>query len=326
MGHRLPPLPAIEAFLFAARSSSFREAAQHLALSPSALSRRLQTLETFTGVTLLERSAPPKLTAAGRRYYQAIAGRLDEILAATEALRLIPDDQRLLLMCPPSLAMNWLMPRLPHFIEQHPELDVEIVIGHDLNMLRLGNADIGLASVMRDFTGLPTDPTVPLEAVAVAPRALAAGRPPPGSLNELSGYRLLGLEKPTDFWARWLKLAGYDGPTVEDHTRYETWGLMYEASANGFGLALAVSAIANSYLREGRLAPCFDISVEYNSGYRIAYSNQKTRSRPSVRRLAAWLSEEMLQARDEFRTLIQQQAPMGDAAGGGANSVGATIQ
>ena len=33
MGRRLPPLPAIEAFLFAARSSSFRAAAQQLALS-----------------------------------------------------------------------------------------------------------------------------------------------------------------------------------------------------------------------------------------------------------------------------------------------------
>ena len=91
MGRRLPPLPAIEAFLFAARSSSFRAAAQQLALSPSAFSRRLQTLETFIGVTLFERSAPPTLTAAGRRYYQAVAGRLDEILVATEELRLIPD-------------------------------------------------------------------------------------------------------------------------------------------------------------------------------------------------------------------------------------------
>jgi hypothetical protein len=61
MGRRLPPLPAIEAFLFAARLSSFRAAAQQLALSPSAFSRRLQTLEAFTGVALFERSALPTL-------------------------------------------------------------------------------------------------------------------------------------------------------------------------------------------------------------------------------------------------------------------------
>ena len=179
MGRRLPPLPAIEAFLFAARSSSFRAAARQLALSPSAFSRRLQTLEAFTGVALFERSAPPTLTEAGRRYYQAIAGRLDEILAATEELRLIPDNQRLLVMSPQSLAMNWLMPRLSKFIDQHPGLEVDIVIGVDLNTLRLGKADVALASNMRDFTGLPSDPTVALEAVVVAPRTLAAGRPHP---------------------------------------------------------------------------------------------------------------------------------------------------
>ena len=306
MGRRLPPLPAIEAFLFAARSSSFRAAAQKLALSPSAFSRRLQTLETFAGVALFERSVPPTLTMAGRRYYQAIAGRLDEILAATETLRLIPDRQRLRLASPPSLAMNWLMPRFSNFTDQHPGLEVDIVICRDLNLLRLGKADVALASMLRDFTGLPTDPLAPLEAVAVAPRTLATGRPPPGSLNELPGHKLLGLEKPVDFWARWLDLAGYDGPKVEDPVRYETWGLMYEAAANGFGLTIAVSALANRYLRDGRLSPCFDISVEYNSGYRIVYASQKTRSDAGVRCLSAWLADEMLQSRDEFRALIKR--------------------
>ena len=304
MGRRLPPLPAIEAFLFAARSPSFRAAAQQLALSPSAFSRRLQTLEAFVGVALFERSAPPTLTQAGRRYYGAIAGRLDEILAATEDLRASPDDKRVTLLSPQSLAINWLMPRISDFIDRHPELDVDIVIGTDLNALRLGKADVALASSLRDFAGLPNDPMVALEAVVVAPRTLAAGRPPPASLSELSGYKLLGLEKPADFWSRWLSLAGYDGPALAEPTRYETWGLMYEAAANGFGLTIAVSALANSYLREGRLSPCFDITVEYNSGYRIAYASSKTQSRPGVQRLSSWLADEMLRSRDEFRSLI----------------------
>ncbi len=305
MGRRLPPLPAIEAFLYAARSSSFRAAAQQLALSPSAFSRRLQTLEAFTGGALFERSAPPTLTRAGRRYYQAIAGRLDEIIAATEALRLAPDRQRLVLMSPQSLAINWLMPRLAKFIDQHPGLDIDIVIGIDLNRLRLGKADLALASNLRDFTDLPTDPMAALDAVVVAPPALVFGQPRPRSLDALSDYKLLALEKPVDFWTRWLNRAGYHGPNVRDSTRYETWGLMYEAAANGFGLTIAVSALANSYLREGRLSPCFDICVDYDSGYKIAYANQNTQSRADVGRLSAWLMEEMAQSKDEFRSLAK---------------------
>jgi len=305
MGRRLPPLPAIEAFLYAARSTSFRAAARSLALSPSAFSRRLQTLEAFTGVTLFERAAPSTLTEAGRQYYQAVATRLDEILAATEALRQIPASRRIVLLSPPSLSINWLMPRFSRFIDQNPELEVEIVIGQDLGALRQGRADVALAGEIRDFTGLPTEQLATLEGIAVSARALAYGRRPPRSLQELSGHRLLGIHKPADFWARWLDLVGYDGPSLGDPTRYETWGLMYETAANGFGLTIAVAALANDYLRTGRLVPCVEASVDLMVSYRIAYADRKTQSRAEVRRLTSWLMDEMAQSRDEYQGLIK---------------------
>jgi len=304
MGRRLPPLPAIEAFLFAARSSSFRAAAQQLALSPSAFSRRLQTLEAFTGVALFDRSTPPTLTEAGRQYYQAIAEGLDEILAATEALRQIPPSQRLTLMSPPSLATSWLMPRFSKFTEQNPELDIDIVIGQDLRSMRQGKADLALAGEIRDFTGFPTERLAPLEGIVVSPPALANGRRRPSSLRELPGHKLLAIQKPADFWTRWLELAGYKGPSLGDPTRYETWNLMYEAASNGFGLTIAVAALANNYLRDGRLIPCVEASVDLKVGYKIAYADQKTQSRADVRRLTAWLADEMKQSRDEYRILI----------------------
>ncbi|MBV9511067.1 MAG: LysR family transcriptional regulator [Caulobacteraceae bacterium] len=309
MGRRLPPLPAIEAFLFAARSSSFRAAARQLALSPSAFSRRLQTLEAFIGVALFERSAPPTLTEAGRRYYQAIAGRLDEILAATEALRQTPTSQRLMLLTPPSLATNWLMPRFSRFGAENPGLDVDIVIGRDLNVMRQGKADVALAGDIHDFTGFPTEPLMALEGIAVAPRVLASGRRPPRALKDLPGHKLLAVHKPTDFWARWLELAGYAGPSLGDPTRYETWGLMYEAAANGFGLAIAVCGLANNYLRDGRLAPCVEASVDLKASYRIAFADQRTQSRADVRRLTTWLVAEMKQSSDEYQALVNRPGP-----------------
>jgi DNA-binding transcriptional LysR family regulator len=324
MGRRLPPLPAIEAFLFAARSSSFRAAAQQLALSPSAFSRRLQTLEAFTGVALFDRSTPPTLTEAGRQYYEAIAERLDEILAATEALRQIPVSQRLTLMSPPSLATNWLMPRFSKFIEQNPELDVDIVIGQDLKILRQGKADVALAGDIRDFTGFPTERLATLEGIVVSPPALANGRRRPSSLKELPGHKLLAIQKPTNFWTRWLELAGYKGPRLSSPTRYGTWNLMYEAAANGFGLTIAVAALANNYLRDGRLIPCVEASVDLKASYKIAYANQRTQSRADVRRLTAWLADEMEQSRDEYRSLVGKfTSGRGDPSPGRA---GASIQ
>jgi DNA-binding transcriptional LysR family regulator len=309
MGRRLPPLPAIEAFLYAARAPSFRAAAQQLALSPSAFSRRLQTLEAFTGVALFERSAPPALTAAGRQYYQAISERLDDILDATEALRAAPAEQSLILLSPPSLATNWLMPKLMGFIARNSDLNVDIVIGQDLNLVRQGKADMAISGDVRDFTGLATEQLATLQGIAVSPRTLAYGRQPPTCLKELSGHRLLAIHKPPDFWARWLNGVGYNGPGLGDPTRYETWGLMYEAAANGFGLAIAVAAMANNYLRDGRLIPCVEMSVDFQTRYKLAFASPKTQARADVRRLTAWLTYEMQQSIDEYQSLIKDLAP-----------------
>src|SRR3546814_13861788 len=52
---RLPPLTAIEAFVQVARLGSIKAAAQELALSAPALSRRIQALERFIGRPLFDR-------------------------------------------------------------------------------------------------------------------------------------------------------------------------------------------------------------------------------------------------------------------------------
>ena len=126
------------------------------------------------------------------------------------------------------------MPRFSRFIAQNPELDVDIVIGQDLRIMCQGKADLALAGEIRDFTGFPTERLATLERIVVSPPALANGRRRPCSLKDLPGHKLLAIQKPTNFWTRWLELAGYKGPNLGDPTRYETWNLMYEAASNGF--------------------------------------------------------------------------------------------
>ena len=52
---RLPPLTSIEAFVQVARLGSVKAAAEALALSSPALTRRIQSLERFVGHPLFER-------------------------------------------------------------------------------------------------------------------------------------------------------------------------------------------------------------------------------------------------------------------------------
>ena len=138
MGRPAPPLQMIQAFLAAARRQSFRLAAEEVGLSPSAFSRRISSLEALLGVSLYDRSGPaPRLTEVGEAYCRKLEPALEAIQQATDAVRGETRSGRVRVMCPPSFAINWLMPRLKAYFDQRGREDVAAC--HDLVDVRTGH-------------------------------------------------------------------------------------------------------------------------------------------------------------------------------------------
>lgn len=82
-----PPLSFLQAFAKAAETLSFKNAADALHLSPSALTRRIQALENQIGVALFRRLHPGlELTREGERYLESVGRVLTEMRRAHEAL------------------------------------------------------------------------------------------------------------------------------------------------------------------------------------------------------------------------------------------------
>src|SRR3546814_16054710 len=70
MLRKAPQLEAIEIFVAAAQGDSFRSVASRLALSPSAVSRRIAPLESFLVMPLFARSGQSqRMTTAGQRSF-----------------------------------------------------------------------------------------------------------------------------------------------------------------------------------------------------------------------------------------------------------------
>ena len=83
----LPPFVALRAFYAAATHARFRDAADSLGVTDSAISHQVKRLEGYLRVALIDRSgAPARLTDAGRRYLARIEPALLRIHAATEAM------------------------------------------------------------------------------------------------------------------------------------------------------------------------------------------------------------------------------------------------
>ena len=84
---KLPPLNPLRAFEAAGRLQSIRRAAEELSVTPGAVSRQVQSLESYLGVRLFRRD--PRaivLTAEGEQYLEAVSRHLDGIRDATQNL------------------------------------------------------------------------------------------------------------------------------------------------------------------------------------------------------------------------------------------------
>ena len=77
---RLPPLNPLRAFEAAGQLQSIRGAAERLSVTPGAVSRQVQVLESYLGVRLFRRFAREvMLTAEGEQYLEAVSLHLEGI-------------------------------------------------------------------------------------------------------------------------------------------------------------------------------------------------------------------------------------------------------
>ena len=124
----LPPLNALRAFASAARHQSFSRAAEELHVTHSAVSRHIRLLEEHLGIMLFERrNRQSVLTPSGQAYYEQISLGLAQIANATQALARSSASRKVIINVRPSFAVRWLIPRLPEFMTQFPEIQPEIV-------------------------------------------------------------------------------------------------------------------------------------------------------------------------------------------------------
>ena len=123
-------ISTLRLFCRVARTESFTAAGKEIGLSQPSVSRLISKLEKDLGEALFVRSTHAvKLTEAGADYLASI----DPILAALdEANHAVRGDGtlkgRLRVGSATSFAVREVIPRLPDFLDQHPELQVDLVL------------------------------------------------------------------------------------------------------------------------------------------------------------------------------------------------------
>lgn len=127
--HDLAGIENVHSFITLAEELSFRRTAERLNLDQSALSRRIQKLETVLGFRLLERTTREvALTQAGRSFYDDNAHLLRRYEASVTAARRIAEGKAgALTVGYMAFAATELMPAaVSQFHRLHPHIDLRI--------------------------------------------------------------------------------------------------------------------------------------------------------------------------------------------------------
>lgn len=120
---------ALQYFVAAARTGSLNAAARDMDVSVPAVSRLISALEESLGVTLLERSSHGlSLTADGANYLQTCGPLIEQWIEADDAIKGSADRPRgtLVIGAPPTLSQHCILPALPRFRAQYPDIQVDL--------------------------------------------------------------------------------------------------------------------------------------------------------------------------------------------------------
>ncbi|CAN7327619.1 Glycine cleavage system transcriptional activator [compost metagenome] len=307
MRQRLPSLSSLRAFEAAALHLNLRRAAADLFITESAVSRQIASLEGLLGVQLFHRANQRiTLTAAGTLY----SGQVRELLRKLQrdTLDLMAHEGAggtVELACVPTLAVEWLIPRLPAFYARHPGIVVNISAQSDIFLFDGTPYDAAIHFGEAVYPGARADRMFDEESVAVCHPDFFGGKKRI-SPQDIALSPLLHLATRILGWKQWMEAAGIDDVNAMRGARFDHHSMVIAAARTGLGVGLVPRFLVGEYLANRQLVMPVAHSQRSTSAYHLVSPDTRPMSE-AMQRLREWL----LEAAGEFAT--KQSAPADDA-------------
>ena len=254
---KIPNYFALRAFEAAARFQSFRMGAEELSLTPSAISHQVRELEEHFGIPLFVRSnRRVETTAEGRRLFESLTRIFDALEASCNEVGLGAGSQVLTVHCAPSLAVKWLGPRLPKFMQAHPNITIRLSSGPEpIDLTRVREIDVAISyGAAREGSGIRVVPLGPERIVPLcSPMLLEAGTAPASQpALQIAALPLIDSQLSRVSWPDWFSLNGLTLPPIA-RTSFDRAALAISAAADGMGVALESVRLAEREIARGAL-------------------------------------------------------------------------
>ncbi|MDV6329911.1 LysR substrate-binding domain-containing protein [Asticcacaulis sp. 201] len=291
------PLTALRSFEAAGRLHSFTAAADELCVSQAAISRQIRDLESELGHALFERRHRAViLTDQGVKLLSVLTQSFDNIDATLRTLRSDRASPLVRISVEPSFAACWLIPHLPEFQRDHPDIDLVVDSDPRLVQFRAQDADIAIR-YSRARHAWPRTESRRLANVDMIPVMTPALHDRDGHTSnpaDLLRYVLLH-EENRDGWAQWFSSAGMELPATTRGPVLPDGGLVLQAALRGQGIALIDRILVADEIAAGRLIQVSDLSLPYGA-YFIVARNFNRLSEPA-KQLTQWLTDRVIRTK-----------------------------
>jgi len=270
MPRTLPPLTWFRAFEAAARHLSFTAAADELALTQSAVSQQVRSLELRLGTALFLRQARGlTLTDAGRKLLPQVGSALETLAAAAETFQTGPTQGLLSIATSVSIAQWIIVPKLHDFLASHPGLRIRLLSTIWPDDFKASIADVEIRFGSAKQVGRGATRLQPDQLVAVAAAPITA---------RLEEQALIEAVGTSEGWRSWAKQVQYQAD-LEPSLYVDSYGMALDLAMQGNGVALTSSLLAAQGLATGKIVQVHPAFLPSTEGYFLAVDSASTVAR-----------------------------------------------
>ena len=199
----------------------------------------------------------------------------------------------------PAFTAKWLAPRLFHFAQHHPEIELRFTATLRILDFNRDEVDVAIRFGLATDEGLFSVPIIHEWLTPMMTPALAAEYENPADLHRaplLHQDDTQFLKPPID-WAAWFRAA--DIGTAPEHTgpTFSQADHAIDAALEGAGVGLGRISLTQKALREGRLVAPFATALTTEAHYRFVCP-KGAESRPQVKAFLDWMQAETAQMSD----------------------------
>jgi len=249
---RIPPIQCLLAFEALARLRSVSQAADEMSVTPSAVSHRIKQLETQLGTKLFTRDFG--LTQDGGAYIVSVRQGLTALQQVPGHAATVPSGVRLRLAVTPTFSRQILLPKLSLFRHAYPEIELTLQVAIPLSDVKAEEADLEVRYGSGSYPGVEE---VRLLSDEVTPVCSPDYLNDFGPFDRFDSAEAVGrarlIRSPLEPWSTWFQAHGIALPEPREGAQFNDVGLVLDAAAAGFGVALTRMKLGLTWLDTGRL-------------------------------------------------------------------------